>query len=276
MLSCVAIRVAFRAIRYELQGAAPVAVRVRISVMLRCVRCHSGCGRAQGPPLHAHTKFRDVSSVMLPFGLRTGTGPAPARPLCISVVFRPLFHNDLLALVDVHALLRGLARQARATDGVPRFIGLRVGLDDAYARGVAVGHVIAIVVADFERHVVGLRARVAVYFLVCENDVCRQACRGGFRCFFVFYVATVPCPFPHVLAIRCRPNLLALAARPCATSVVAALVPCPTGYVTFPVGACRLLEERSNLAVVDSAERWYDMACVFSLDAVYLADVEAF
>ena len=68
MLSCVAIRVAFRAIRYELQGAAPVAVRVRISVMLRCVRCHSGCGRAQGPPLHVHTTFRDVVCVV-PFGL---------------------------------------------------------------------------------------------------------------------------------------------------------------------------------------------------------------
>ena len=133
MLSCVAIRVAFRAIRYELQGAAPVAVRVRISVMLRCVRCHSGCGRAQGPPLHAHTKFRDVSSVMLPFGLRTGTGPAPARPLCFSVMFRTLFHHCFLALVDVHALLRGLARQACAGYGVPTIVALGVCLDVAYA-----------------------------------------------------------------------------------------------------------------------------------------------
>ena len=30
-------------VSYVLQGAAPVAVRNRISVMLSCVRCHSGC-----------------------------------------------------------------------------------------------------------------------------------------------------------------------------------------------------------------------------------------
>ena len=43
------------ALRYAVQGRALCPSASRKAEIFRPLRCHSGCGRAQGPPLHVQT-----------------------------------------------------------------------------------------------------------------------------------------------------------------------------------------------------------------------------